>query len=72
MPILPGDVGAVAALLNTLAMWALDPAGLKQLTRDQKLEKLKNGLLVALDANAFDAADLIFAELRRMHESGGA
>lgn len=61
-----GDVGAVAELLNTWSKWVLDPSGFSAMTREQKLEHFHKALLTALSANAFDAADAIFAELRRL------
>lgn len=64
-----GDVGAVAELLNTWSKWVLDPAGLSTMTREQKLEHFHKALLTALSANAYDAADAVYAELRRLSQT---
>jgi hypothetical protein len=69
---MPGDVGAVATLLNTLASWFLNPNGYATLSREDKLAKLHDGLKTALDAGAYDAADLVFAELRRLSQTTGS
>jgi hypothetical protein len=61
-----GDLGAVATLLNTLAAWALSPDGYQKVSREIKLARLREGLVVALDNQAWDAADLIMAEYRKL------
>ena len=66
-----GDVGAVAQLLNTVLTWLFDPAGYSKLTREAKLAKLMEALKVALDNGAYDAADLVFTELRRLSKETG-
>ncbi len=63
---MPGDVGLVAQLLNTLASWALSPDGYSKMRREDKIEKLQDALKVALDNKAYAAADLVFAELRKL------
>lgn len=65
---MPGDVGAVATLLNTLAQWFTDPDGYKAMNRDAKLKALREGIDAALKAGAYDAADRLFCEYRRMYE----
>jgi len=68
---MPGDVGAVATLINTIVSWFLDPAGYQKLTREAKIAQLHQGLQVALDHQAFDAADALFAELRKLSADVG-
>lgn len=63
-----GDVGAVAALLDTWSKWFLSPSGYSELTRDQKLEHLHAALKTAMEAKAYDAADAVFAEYRRLSQ----
>ena len=64
-----GDIGAVAELLNTWSKWVLDPTGFSTLTREQKLEHLHKALLTAIQANALDAADGVFAALKRLSQT---
>jgi hypothetical protein len=66
---MPGDVGAVAILINTLASWFLKPDGYAAMSREEKLATLHASLKTALDAGAYDAADLVFAELRRLSQT---
>ena len=66
-----GDVGAVAQLLAEVFAWFTDPTKFTQLKLENKLEKLSNALKVALDNHAMDAADIIYAELRRLSDSKG-
>ncbi len=67
---MPGDVGAVATLLAEVFTWFTDPTKFAQMKLENKLEKLQNALKVALDNRAMDAADLIYAELRRLSDTG--
>ena len=62
-------VTALADLVKEVFMWFTDPTKFQALTLDMKLEKLSNALKVALDARAMDAADLIYAELRRLSDT---
>jgi hypothetical protein len=55
--------------LNTWSKWVLDPSGFSTMTREQKLDHLHKALLTALQANALDAADGVFAELRRLSQT---
>jgi hypothetical protein len=68
---MPGEITAIATLLNTVLAWVFDPAGYAALTREAKLEKLNKALKVALDNNALDAVDLIFAEYRKLSAGAG-
>lgn len=65
---MPGDVGAVATLLNTVLGWVLDPAGMAQLTREQKVKTINDAMLTALAANDWPAVDRLFAALKQLHE----
>ena len=64
-----GDIGSVADLLSTWSKWVLDPSGFSTMTREQKLDHLHKALLTALSANAYDAADAVYAELRRLSQT---
>lgn len=65
---MPGDVGAVATLLNTVLGWVLDPEGLAQFTRDQKVKAINDAMLTALAANDWASVDACFAALKRLHQ----
>jgi len=69
---MPGDVGAVATLLNTWSKFFLDPDGYKSMTREAKLKHLREAIDVALEHQAYDAADRVFSEYRRLREEGAA
>jgi hypothetical protein len=64
-------ITAIATLLNTVLTWVFDPAGYARLSREAKIAKLLDALKVALDNGAYDAADLVFVELRRLSAETG-
>lgn len=64
-----GDVGAVAALLDTLVKWAIDPSGYAAMTREQKLENIHATMLEALAAGQYDVLDRLLAELKRVRDT---
>lgn len=68
---MPGDVGAVATLLNTLALFFTSPTGYAALSREKKLKDLNEGFLIALDQKQWIAVDVILAELKRLHSEEG-
>ena len=71
MPGVPGAVGAGLTLANLLVGWFLKPNGYATWTREKKLEALAEGLKVALDEKNMEAADVIFAEMRKLAQETG-
>lgn len=72
---MPGEamaVSAVANLMNKVVSWFIDPSGFSQLKRENQIEEITEALSVALDARAFDAADLLYAKLRELCANAGA
>jgi hypothetical protein len=63
-----GDVGAVATFLTTVADFFMDPAKFTALSRERKLEKIREGLDAALDASDYVAADKFMAMYRVLDE----
>lgn len=61
---------AIADLLKEVFVWFTDPTQFATLKREVQLEKLQDALQVALDNRAMDAADVIYAELRKRTASG--
>jgi len=62
-------VTALADLVKEVFLWFTDPTKFTALTREAKIEKLQNALLVALKHHAGPAADLIYSELRKLSDS---
>lgn len=62
-------VTALADLVKEVFLWFTDPTKFAALTREAKIEKLQNGLLVALKNHAGPAADLMYNELRKLSDS---
>ena len=63
---MPGDVGAVAALLNTFASWLLSPSGFADFARRQALKQKRKEVIDALHQNDFDALHARIDELRAL------
>ena len=63
---MPGDVGAVATLLNTFASWLLSPAGFEDFMRRQALKQKRKEAIDALHANDFDTLHARINELRAL------
>lgn len=61
-----GDVGAVAALINTVASWVLSPDGMAEWSRRRALKSKKQEVLDALANHDFDALDKHIRELRAL------
>ena len=61
-------ITALADLVKEVFLWFTDPTKFQSLTRESKLEKLSEALKIALDNKAYGAADLIYAELRRLSQ----
>ena len=61
---MPGDVGAVATLLNTVASWLMDENGFAEFNKRRKLKAKKEEARRALIDNDFDALKRHIDELR--------
>jgi hypothetical protein len=62
-------IAAVATLLSQLFGWAVDPAGLAKMKLTHRLNVIDAGVKIALDKGDMAAADLLFAELRQLHDT---
>ena len=71
MPIIPGDIGAVAMLLTKLLGYAVDPGGYESWSRERKLSRLMEGIDAAIYAHDESAADVLFAEYRALLQQQG-
>ena len=63
---MPGDVGAVATLVNTFASWLLSPDGFADFARRQALKQKKQEVIDALRQNDFDTLHARIDELRSL------
>ena len=68
---MPGDVGLVAQFLSIVADFFADPTKWERLSREAKLQTIREGLHAAIDSNDLPAIDKWMALYRRMHESAG-
>ena len=68
---MPGDIAAVALLIDKIVTWFFDPAGFAKLTKENQIEEITEALTKALDARAFAAADLLYARLRELCKDAG-
>lgn len=68
---MPGDAGLIAQFLNTIADFFADPTKFERLSREAKLNTIREGLHAAIAAGDLPAIDKWFALYRRMSESAG-
>jgi hypothetical protein len=65
---MPGDVGAVAKLADTLASWFLSPEGYTKWALDRKLAALHEEYKDALRKKDAARVDAVLAELARLRD----
>ena len=68
---MPGDVGLVAQLLNTLFTWATGPDGWEKMSLERKIEVIHAGIRVAMDKGDDTAIDLLFEQYRELSKRTG-
>lgn len=68
---MPGDVGAVAILLTKILGYAVDPTGYEAWSRERKLARLWEAMDASILAHDETAADILFAEYRRVLQQAG-
>lgn len=72
VPIPTSGTSAVASLIDKIVSWFIDPQGFEKLTREHQIEEITTALAQALDARAFDAADLLYQRLRKLCTEAGS
>jgi hypothetical protein len=65
---IPGE--DYARLLVEIFTWVTDPTKYAALSREKKLEKLRDALTVCLDNRDMAGADVLFAEYRKLLQAG--
>ena len=65
---MPGDVGAVATLLNTVASWLMTEDGYAEWKKRRQLAALHDKAKAALDRHDWAALRDATAELKRLSE----
>lgn len=63
---MPGDVGAVATLLNTVASWFMSEDGYAEFAKRRQLAALRKDADAALEKNDFVEHARVVDELRRL------
>lgn len=63
---MPGDVGAVSNLLNTVLSWVLDPDGYAKWTAGRQREKVTREAIKAFHAGDVDALNSALVDLKRL------
>lgn len=63
---MPGAIGAVATLLNTVASWLMSEDGYAEFSKRQKLTALRKEADAALARSDWDAHKKIVSELKRL------
>ena len=65
---MPGDVGAVATVINTVASWFMNEDGYAEFKKRRKLASLRQAAAKALAANDWPEHRRLVAELKRLSD----
>lgn len=63
---MPGDVGAVALVLEPIVKWVLGPDGYRRWAADRQREKVKRDAIKAFHAGDVDALNSALVDLKRL------
>ena len=66
---MPGDIGAVATVVNTLASWLMSEDGYAEFSKRRKLASLRQQARDALDRNNWVEHRRLVAELKRLSDA---
>lgn len=61
-----GAIASLADLANSVFKWLVDPVGYRRVTREAKLDGMRDDIHAALQAGDLAAADRLFAEYRKL------
>lgn len=69
---MPGDVGLVAQLLNTLFTWATGPDGWEKLSLERKIGMIHAAIQISQDKGDDTTTDLLFDQYRELSKRTGS
>ena len=69
MPIVPGDIGAVATFMNDLFRYFTEPSGYADWSMERKLDALHIASVKAVMDRDFAAVDRLLGEYRRLQNT---